>query len=188
MRPGPFKILAIDSASCMGWAVGMSDGNPRSGFVPLGGENPTPDTKLSHAMTWMNKMMVDEKPDIIMIEASFINPLKTSDAQIRLAYGFLGVYRAVASYRGCFRVFEPHNQSVASYFISAPPKKKGEKSRPLDSEQKKLMVRKRCLELGWITEEDTNLDQTDALAVWAYGVGKHDQPNAIRFSPLFTKA
>lgn len=188
MRPGPFKILAIDSASCMGWAVGMSDGEPRSGFVQLGGVSAVPAAKFSAAMKWMNTMMKTEQPDIILIEAPFLNAEKTSMAQIRLSHGLLAIYHGMAHHHGCFRVSEPNNQAVANYFISRPPKKKGEKSKPLDSEQKKLMVRRRCLDLGWITEDDTNLDQTDALSIWAYGVGQYDQPNSIRFSPLFTKA
>lgn len=188
MRPGPFKILAIDSASCMGWAVGMSDEQPRSGFVQLGGLNATPAAKYSAAMKWMNAMMKAEHPDIIGIEAPFMNPTSTSMAQLRLSHGLLGVFYGMAQHHGCFRVFEPNQGAVKTYFINAPPKKKGEKSKPLDGEQKKLLIRRRCIDMGWTTEDDTNLDQTDACAIWAYAVGKYDQPNSIRFSPLFTKA
>lgn len=181
------KILAIDSASCLGWAVGKSDGNPRCGFVHLGGENATPAGRFAGAIKWMNAMMKEEEPDIVAIEAPFISAENTSMSQVRLSHGLMGCLMGMAQIHRCFRVMELNVNQVQAYFIHRPPQAKGVKRKSLDTTQKKLLVRKRCIELGWTTEEDTNLDMTDACALWAYAVGMKDQPNSIRFSPLFTQ-
>lgn len=184
----PVKILAIDSASCLGFAVGMSDGEPRSGFRHLNGEVSDRAGRFSDAIKWFNSMMKEERPDIVCIERPFLNKDQTSMSQLRLSYGFLGIYEGMARMHRCFRVEELDVGAVRSFFAPAPPRPKGDKRAALGSDQKKLLVRKRCLDMGWISETDTNLDQTDALAIWAYAVGKFDPPNSHRFSPLFTQA
>lgn len=182
------KILAIDCASCLGWAVGDSAGDPRSGFIHLGGKDADRDGKFSGAIQWMNKMMREEKPDRVVIEAPFLNQEKTSMAQLELSYGLQGNLLGVARLNHCFKVKQINVNLVQSYFVPQPPAEKGAKKPKLESGQKKILIRRRCIELGWTTEDDTNLDQTDACALWAFAVGKYDQPNSIRFSPLFTKA
>lgn len=179
------KILAIDCATSLGWAFGDSAGDPISGFVESMG--PDRDGKYSGCIRWMTNMMNEHKPDRIAIEAPFVSE-HTSFKQMELAYGMQACLLGTARRKGCLKVSQPAVNSIRSVFIPQPPLPKGEKRPKLDGDQKKLLVRRRCLELGWITEDDTNLDQTDALAVWAYTVSKYDQPNGIRFLPLFTKA
>lgn len=181
------KILAIDCASTLGWAVGDSAGSPESGFIKLGGETADRDGRFSGAIQWMNKMMREHQPDRVSIEAPFLNQEQTSMSQLELSYGLQGCLLGVARLNRCFRVKQINVNSVQSFFIAQPPIQKGEKRPKLEAGQKKLMIRKRCIELGWTSEEETNLDQTDALALWAYTVNQYDQKNANRFLPLFSE-
>jgi hypothetical protein len=177
------RILAIDCATTTGWAAGDSAGNPVSGAVTFG---PDRDGKYSGIMQWTHKMLKEHEPERIAIEAPFVGD-NTSFSQMELAYGMQACILAVCRYKTFLKVKQHNVNSIQSYFIPKPPIAKGEKRPKLGSDQKKMLIRRRCIELGWTTEEETSLDQTDACAIWAYAVGLYDQPNSIRFSPLFTK-
>ena len=184
-------LLAIDAASILGWAFGPTDAEvPDSGFLPLGkGKAPSQQERFCGAMRFMSESIKVRKPDYIIIESPIFMGENTTFQTSELLLGVQACLRGTAQMLGHFRVMVEPAPSARSFFIPSPPRVKGQKAVRMDSEQKKALVRRRCIELGWIDpERDFNNDQTDALCMWAFGVSKIDQPNSIRFSPLFSKA
>jgi len=180
-------LLAIDAATVLGWAFGPTDAvKPESGFVPLGSKDSPPAVRFAGAIRFMLTAIKEKKPDWIIIESPIFLGDNTTFKTSQLLLGVQGCLQGVAQYKSHFKVRVEPAPAARGFFLPKPPKVKGMKSARLDSEQLKLLVRRQCIQLGWIDEAvDFNLDQTDALCMWAYGVSLIDQPNSIRFSPLF---
>jgi hypothetical protein len=182
------RLLAIDAASKFGWAFGETSGMPISGHGRFAKEGADSELYYVGAWNWMHKFIHEHRPEAIVIEATIPMMGRTTLATTKRLHGIQACLRCNAYQNHVFRQDDATPDQVRAYFTPLPPKKKGEKRPRLDSEQKKLLVRRRCIELGFVTDDVTSLDQTDALAVWAWGVNRYDPESAKRFLPLFQEA
>ncbi len=182
------RLLAIDAASKFGWAFGETSAMPISGHGRFASPGSDHEVYFAGAFDWVHGFIKEHRPDAVVIEASIPVHGKTTNSTTELLNGIQGNLRGTIHKHRIFRTARPTPDQVRAYFTPLPKLKRGQKRARLDSEQKKLLVRRRCIELGFVTEDVTSLDQTDALAVWAWGVNHFDPENAKRFLPLFQEA
>jgi hypothetical protein len=176
------RLLAIDAASKFGWAFGPTDGMPLSGHGRFASEGAEHEAYFAGAWRWMHQAIKDWDPEAIAIEAPIHPGTKTTVHTIELLNGIQANLRSAARLNNRYRVQIIHQGKVRTFFIPQPKLKRGEKRPRLTGDQMKLLSRKRCIELGFVDDKVRSLDQTDALAVWAWAVSFYDPENAKRFS------
>ncbi|MBN9317991.1 MAG: hypothetical protein J0I99_19800 [Devosia sp.] len=178
------RLLAIDAASKFGWAFGSTDQMPVSGNARFADPGSEHEAYFAGAWRWMHDTIREYRPQAICMEAPLHLGKNTTAKTTELLNGIQACLRCNARQNSVFRVKVINQSTVRAFFIPRTPVKRGEKRPRLDSEQLKMLARKRCIELGFIDQSVTSLDQTDALAVWAWGVHFYDPENAKRFSQL----
>lgn len=182
-------ILAIDTARHFGWAFGPTDGTPICGHAMFSERGGLIEVCAS-AQRWLARQIKHHHPDVIVIE----EPVYMNGANTMVTHDFLHgictVLQTQALLSGCFNVKVKSLHSARAFFVPKPPLRKGEKRPKSDKNDDKRRVRQRCIELGWIDPEtdDGNLDKTDALCMWAYGVSLVDANETLRMTPLFQGA
>jgi len=172
-------LLALDIATTLGWARGtIGCAVPRCGSVQFGKPGASQLAICGHALEWAIDTIKPPLPDVVAIE-DLLPPQVTrgkSNTHHDLLAHLHGIIMGVCFMRGVFKVRKHAVQSVRAHFIDLSACAKGEA---------KLMVQRRCRELGWLADDDD--DAADALAVWSYACGLIDPQQAIRISPLFQK-
>src|SRR5262245_26701602 len=137
-------ILALDIATCCGWARGHVGGMPTAGSIRFGQPGATNNAVFGNALKWISKLLEPQpRPDIVIMEA-----LLPPDAKVghtnrgvrdRLA-GLHGVMRSVAYLRGISEIAEASVGDVRAHFIF---------DRHLKREAAKREVMNQCKMMGW---------------------------------------
>lgn len=170
-------LLALDVATTTGFAYGEIGEKPLSNAIDfrtleikaLDKEIRQDDDKDRN--TWVNDSIWKEgeawlfqqikviRPNIVAIEAPIRTASngQTSPATLERLIGLQAIFRKVIHQMTPAHAIVISVQTVRKSFIGHGN---------LKGEVAKKLVRSRCLELGWITEDVASLDRTDALAVW----------------------
>jgi hypothetical protein len=169
-------ILALDLATTTGWARGSpDDACPTSGFVRFGNADSSENAVFAAALGWFAEMFGKEpRPTMLMLERMLPPQAKvgatSTPVRDRLA-GLHGVARAVAHRRGIYEIATASALDVRQHFCH-------------DRHVKKQDVYNKCQVLGWPV---TDLNESDACAIWSYACGLIRPDTALRVTPMFGK-
>jgi len=175
------SVLAVDQAKHFGWAFGQTADRPESGHDDF----TKSDLKVavfSAAQKWMYRQIKQREPTIVVIEQPAYLKGENQMSVHDFLHSLCAHLESGAFQAGHFRVHIVAASTARKFFL--PPRPKG--AGRLGTDQIKLLVRRQCIDLGWVDEtKDFNTDQTDALCLWAYGVSLIDPEASNRFTPLF---
>jgi Holliday junction resolvasome RuvABC endonuclease subunit len=172
------RILALDLATHIGWALGDVGGVPRFGTESMGKTSSSPGAVFGNCVKWTSEFLrdADPRPDIIVIESLLpdeaVSGHTNKRTKERLA-GLHGVVRGVAHCRGVFQVATYPTQEVRRHFIGIGTLKR---------EKAKVAVMEHCRTMGWDVQTD---DEADALALWHFACCLIDPSVGIRATPMF---
>lgn len=175
----PRTILALDVATVTGWAFGPIGDPEQCNAVRFGPKHGTDEDCWYDALKFVNGKLDDLKPDIVAIEAppnSLTMGGQTNLATMGRLLGLQAVIRTVVRARRPSLARLIHLQAARKFFISHGN---------LPGAEAKARVRRRCIELGWLTEDNATYDKADALCVFAKASADIDQGFAARLVPLF---
>jgi Holliday junction resolvasome RuvABC endonuclease subunit len=175
-------ILALDVATTTGWARGhVGPHRPTCGSVRFAKPGASQLAICGRALEWAIETIKPPLPDVVAIE-DLLPPHVTrgkSNKDHDLLAHLHGVILGVCFARGVYKVHKYAVGSIRAHFIDLKSCARG---------QAKLMVQRKCKELGWVSQQgDTDDDAADACAVWSYQCGLLDRDHAVRISPLFNR-
>jgi hypothetical protein len=176
------KILALDLATCTGFALGGRSGVIVSGYrrFPSTGD----DIGLFGRAfrDWLVTGLKRHQPDLIVFEQPML-PNQTNITTLRKLYGLAFELETVAGdakllglARG-IECKEVSNGDWIKHFLGAGNVPKG-------SEARKKAVFRMCGIRGWSPE---NYDEGDALGVLDYAIASSDELFALQATPLFAE-
>lgn len=180
------SILALDvSVSATGWAFGPTDGRPFCGVHRMAPVGAPEDEVWFAGMRWLNDMFHLHNPDVVAIEAAIMtssfedeNGRPQTNAKTQGAlWGLQAVMRTVVKARRPGAAMLVNVSSARKLFTGKGNYTKG---------QAKPAVKRRAIELGWLTEENATYDKADACCVWAKAAATIDPVFAANFTPLST--
>lgn len=175
-------VLAIDAATVTGWAFAEIGQKPVCDALRFGGTHGCDEDVWFDALKFINQKLDDYQPDVVAIEAP-INSSSigggTNPHTMGRLIGLQAVMRTVVRARRPSLAKLVHVQSARKFFIGAGN---------LRGAEAKARVKRRCIDIGWITEEDATYDKCDALCVWAKAAGDIDRAFAANFTLLGTTA
>lgn len=179
------SLLALDVSSvATGWAFGRPGDVPVSGVHRFASKGATPDEIWLAALRWMTDQMNVRNPDVVAIEAAIMTSSFAEDGRPKtnpqtqgILWGLQAVLRTVVKAKrpGAAKLV---NVSSARKFFT------GRGTYPRD--QAKPAVKRRCIELGWLTPDDATYDRCDALCIWAKAAGDIAPGFAANFTALAT--
>lgn len=169
------NVLALDLASVSGWAVGEPGGTPLHGSIKFGGTS-SHEATFAKAFRWMNTMLVEHAPTLVVWEAPLPTSFKTSNVNTTtLLYGLPAVIGAATYLRGGYDCRKADTAAVRHHFIGCNPKRA--KAKP--------MVVRQCFAMGWEVADD---NEADALATWHYMCALLEPKLALAPTPLFGRS
>jgi Holliday junction resolvasome RuvABC endonuclease subunit len=153
------SILALDLATVSGWAAGPPGSVPVSGSLRIGRKGSSLIRFLDAADVWLHDIIAVHRPTLLVIEAAFISPHRTSrDVAARLTtLSGLAQLQAFRAGLDESAICEASSTEVAKFFTGH--------GRLGNSDEKKELVMRRCKALGW---EPADYDEADALALWRF--------------------
>lgn len=194
-------VLALDLATVSGWAIdGLNSVcPPRTGtFVMPQVQNRRYGRSMLSFERWLCAFIERERPQLVAYEAPLApheqkqqqlvmagtqpppppfvpqrRPMIFTDHIIRILYGLVTITETVADALGC--------DYTRVTMFDARKHFTGQRT----PENPKQVVWDRCRMLGWKIE---TLDESDAVAVWAYAKAKADRSFRLETGPLFLGA
>jgi hypothetical protein len=146
-------IMALDLASVSGWAVGEPGGKPVHGSIRFARAGASHEAIFASAFRWMNSMLLDHAPKLIVWEAPMPTSFKTTNINTTtLLYGLPAVIGAATYLRGGYDIRKADTRDVRHHFIGCNPKRA----------QAKPMVVQKCRAMGLPVSDD---NEADALGV-----------------------
>lgn len=175
-------VLALDLSINFGWAEGRPGEKPGSGHGRFATEGTSHEAIFWEALKWATARFQLTRYRLILIEAplpsSFMQKRKRTNIDTTtVLFGLPAVVGAVAYGLGQFNVKKAKPSDVRAFFI---------RRSNLPSEEAKRAVMEKCRTLGWIDpSRKANDNQTDALALWAYGCHCLEPGSQLHTEPLF---
>jgi hypothetical protein len=157
-------MLALDTATVTGFAIGKPGSIPRSGSVRLKKPSEPRDVAPFNAYCFLRDMWTLEKPDLVVVE-HFMNPAaqKSADAII-LQIEVYGVVVALCRAYG-IRYEAPQRMTVVKHFLGQQPRQ--------EREALKAKIVSRAILLGYMPRDCRDQNRADACALWDYGSAHH---------------
>lgn len=159
------QIIALDAATYCGVAVGTSGGDPKCWSIDLG-DGYSQDARFSNVLSLTQGLIVDHKPDLIVVEAA-IGGKNKNDFLIGL----------VACIRGCAK-----NRAVRCETVSPATVRKHFIGKALTSAdfpgmkpaRAKIAIKERVMQQAkWMGWDVPDLDAADAVATWDWACANH---------------
>jgi hypothetical protein len=173
------KVLALDLATCSGFAVGeVGETHPHFGVIRFSAKDGTRKALFGGALRWLNQTLTTHQPGIIAFEEPLHFGLRRGASQAgndELAYGLPAIVQAVAFLRGIYDIRQVRTVEVRRFFIGDNPKRAVGK--------RETMLH--CRALGLPVEDD---NAADALAIWFFVCAQIDPTVGLYCSPLFGKS
>jgi hypothetical protein len=173
------KVLALDLATCSGFAVGdVGDTHPHFGVIRFGAKDCTRKALFGDALRRLNQTLITHQPDIVAYEEPLHFGLRRGASQAgndELAYGLPAIVQGVAFLRRVNDIREVRTVDVRRFFIGDNPKR----------EIGKRETMRRCRELGLQVEDD---NAADAVAIWFFVCAQIEPAIGLHCSPLFGKS
>lgn len=158
------KIVAFDTATRTGVAVGEAGGTPRAWTVDLG-QARTQAGRFSRMLKATRIILEEHQPDLIAVEAPITGRMEASATQLML----IGVRACVIgeAERMGVRSVEYPVATIRKHFLGKHFTRKHFPNLPPQRARKEIkgMVIHRCRTLGWRVDDD---NQADACALWDY--------------------
>lgn len=147
------KVLALDLATNVGFAVGIPGGEPAFGSHRLPATQQDVGAFAGAFDTWLRALLREHSPIGVVVFCATILPrhVQANIATVRKLNGLAWHTEFVAKADG-FRCFEMYEAQARKTFTGSGKSKKPE-------------VRARCDALGWST---ANEDESDALCAWVH--------------------
>lgn len=142
------KVLAFDTATNTGVAIGSAGETPRAFSVNLG--KVAWERRFSRILRLTRKVITDERPDLVAVEAFVGGPKANTDLA-----GLVACVKGEADRLGV-RVVSYYPATIRKHFL-------GSGKVP----NVKAAVVARCHMLGWQVADD---NQADACALWDYAM------------------
>ncbi len=162
-------VLALDLASCTGWAVGAGDKLPDVGVVnmPSTGEEVGP--FLDFFCKWLTLKIQEDQPTIIMIEAPMMPRARILNGKLVQPATTMATTRKLQGLAGCAEMvaFQQKVEIRETHASSAKKNMTGD-----GHAEKSDMVRV-AARLGYT--RPLLFDEADALGVWFQGVRYYQQ-------------
>jgi hypothetical protein len=157
-------LLALDTATVTGFAIGEPGSIPRSGSVRLKKPSEHRDVAPFNAYCFLRDMWTLEKPDLVVVE-HFMSPAaqKSADAII-LQIEVYGVVVALCRAYG-IRYEAPQRMTVVKHFI-------GEQRRQ-DRAALKARIVARAVTLGYMPRGCADQNRADACSLFDYGAAHY---------------
>lgn len=175
------SVLALDVATVTGYAFGPIGEPQLCDALRFGHRDACDEDVWFPAMCFLTDRLNVLQPDVVAIEAP-INSLVAGGTNARTTQRLLGLQAVL---RTVVRAKRPNLaqlinvQSARKFFIGHGN---------LPGEEAKRRVRAKCIELGWLTEEDATYDKADALCVYAKACADIDRAWAASFTDLGVRA
>lgn len=171
------KVLALDIATQTGIAIGDVGGAPKCYSVDLGKKD-SHDVRFSRLLRMVDRLIREEKPDYIAVEAPIGGPQASA-----FLIGLVAIVRAVSAARGV-PCEDLHIGSVRKHFLGKVPTTRGmaaKDKRAAVAAIKGLIVA-RCRSLGWNVPDH---DSADAAACFDFACSSLSPAHGAMTSPLF---
>ena len=172
------KVLALDLATCSGFAIGeVGAAHPECGAIRFGKPDCTRKALFGAALRWFNATLAAQAPDVVAFEEPLHFGLRRGKSQAgndELAYGLPAIGQAVAFLRGIHDIRQVRTSDVRHFFIGDNPKR----------EIAKRETVRRCCELGIAVDDD---NAADAVATWFFVCAQIDPQVGLHCAPLFGK-
>lgn len=161
-------ILALDTATVTGWALGSLDCEPESGHMRLPKTGDDIGRFINAYRDWLREMIRRHEPTELVFEAALLSPGKFTNAQtIRKLNGLAAMTESVASECG-LRCSEGNLSTIRKHFVGQG---RAPKEAPDGRKWFKTQVMERCEAKGWSPDND---DEGDALALLDYALWCRD--------------
>jgi hypothetical protein len=171
-------VAAFDIATSTGCADGPANGRPRCWTWSLKRPVGRP-AKLALLRDYADRYFAENRPDAVFYERGLgiaaAMEIGMSDDTMALLRGAIGIIEASAAKARIPHIQDVGVQEARRYLLGPGRIPKG---------QGKALVRERCCVLGW---KPTNDDESDALAIWAFGCGQMSPSMAVYSTPLFAR-
>ena len=157
------RILALDLARIVGWAVGTpTDTRPQCGSIEIVRGDASM-AKLFSEWRMMLRDFLSLHPDIglVIFESPLVPGMmggRTNIQTIRRLIGLAAVTEELLFTLGKYDIREARVSDVRTHFLGSNRHKR---------EQAKALTMQRCRQLGWEVTDD---NQADALALWDYQI------------------
>jgi len=181
------SVLALDVSSvATGWAFGRIGEKPSTGVVRFAPKGALDDEIWFAALKWMSEAIATMNPDVVAIEAAIMTSNFDEDGRPKtnphtqgLLWGLQAVIRTVVKAKrpGVAKLI--HVSTARKLFTGKGNYPKG---------QAKPAVRRRAIELGWLTPETATDDKADACCIFAKACADLDPTFAANFTLLGTTA
>jgi hypothetical protein len=171
------RVAGFDLASNVGAADGEPSGKPRTWSWNLGKPGVSRPEKLGRLLRYAERYFSEYRPDALFYEkglplgAAF--QIGMSEDTVALLRGAIGILEACAARAGVARIEGVEVQKARRHLVGRER---------LAAGTGKEAVWKMCRVLGWPV---TDMDQSDAAAIWAYGGALMNPRLAHLSTPLF---
>ncbi len=174
------NLLALDVATVTGFAHGRLNATPKADCIRFAKTGATDDEVWCQALRWLHDLLKVIRPDVVALEAPIMTG-RTHDGsnpqtQMRL-FGLQAVLRTVVAINLPRPAKLIHVQSARKFFIGHGN---------LPGAEAKQRVKRRSIELGWVSEDEATYDKCDALCVWAKAAADLSPEFAANHTPLMT--
>ena len=184
-------VAAFDVATMTGCADGHTGGRPRSWSWDLSRAGNARPARFAMLRDYADRYLTENRPDCVFyerglpmgalfaqveklgVQASF--RMGASDETIGFLRGAIGVLEASAAKAKIPHIEGLDVQAARRYLTGVGKFPKGEG---------KETVFQWCQRLGW---DPANMDESDALAIWAMGCGQMSPAMAAYTTPLFSR-
>lgn len=179
MNPG--GLLALDIATCVGWAAGKPGERPLYGSRRNGGRpGASVGAILDDYESWLARMLQDIAPAKVFYEAPYLAGSKTiNPATVQVLYGLVGITLMLA-HRRDVAIESVNINTITKHFTGFSWGRAGR------AEKKAATIRMAAL-YGWKVADD---NESDALALFVYAENQVDPVAARQRSagPLWAQA
>lgn len=153
------KVIAFDTATKTGVAIGSAGETPRAFSVDLG--KVAWERRFSRILRLTRKVITEHKPDLVAVEAFVGGPKANTDLA-----GLVACVKGEADRLGV-RVVSYYPATIRKHFLG------GISTR---SQKIKPQVMARCHMLGWPSDDP---DACDAMALWDYAMALESRAHQI---------
>jgi crossover junction endodeoxyribonuclease RuvC len=167
------RILALDLASCTGWACGStSEGvlEHSSYQLPKTGEDVG--MFLAYFRKWLESTIARNRPGELIFESPIL-PRKTNIITLRKLYSLAGRTEEIA-YDLHLKCREENIGKICTHFLG--------RGYPAKGEPRKRATMTQCRARGWTVKDDND---ADALALLDYALALEQPNRALDATPLF---
>ena len=171
------KILALDSATKTGVAIGVAGETPKlwTQVWRLDKQDGPPEI-FGRALVWMATILRDDPPDLVVIEQPIYSVAgNTTHQTTTIIQGLYGIFTGTVKAKGIELLVAP----IASWrkFALGHGRLKGD-----DAKRRMLAL---CAHMGWPSEDHNS---AEAAGIWLWACSKKMPHLTHRTEPLFSGA